>query len=250
MSYTLEQAKIDIARLQQDLNAYKRILKAFPNLVDVRGNLKLANAPTEDLHAATKAYVDANGITDHGGLSGLGDDDHPQYNTPAIASIYASLPGLNGAWAHATIASYPFPQVFPIQWTTDGATQPSIGNGTLDARYLVSGRICMLSVGLWIGSTTNTGSGNWQFSLPVPCGGSGMKTQYTGVAHCRNSGIASYERSAVISPETDMNKLWIFISPAQGTNYNTLTATHPFTWGANDSLTFSISYEVHNGYGM
>ncbi len=30
-------------------------------------------------HLATKGYIDSVNITDHGGLGGLGDDDHPQY---------------------------------------------------------------------------------------------------------------------------------------------------------------------------
>jgi hypothetical protein len=38
--------------------------------------------PTEDVHLATKEYVDdhaGGGASDHGGLTGLGDDDHTQY---------------------------------------------------------------------------------------------------------------------------------------------------------------------------
>ena len=172
-----------------------------------------------------------------------------KYDTGAINSVYANLPYLAGAWAHATIASYPFPQIYNPVWSTDGVTQPSIGNGTLHGRYMVKGRICLYSFGLWIGSTTNKGTGNWQFSLPVPVGGSGMKTQYTGVAHIRNAGISSYERSVIISPEVSIDLISIFVDPSQGSNNNSLTATHPFSWGAGDSLTFSITYEVHNGYG-
>ena len=40
--YSLEQAKIDIARLQSQINAYERIVKAFPGLLDVRGSIKIA----------------------------------------------------------------------------------------------------------------------------------------------------------------------------------------------------------------
>jgi hypothetical protein len=42
-------------------------------------------APTESYHLATKKYIDDEilaivpPISDHGGLTGLGDDDHPQY---------------------------------------------------------------------------------------------------------------------------------------------------------------------------
>lgn len=50
------------------------------------GALILHGAPTVDLHAATKKYVDdvfGAGVTDHGALTGLGDDDHAQYYNQA-----------------------------------------------------------------------------------------------------------------------------------------------------------------------
>jgi hypothetical protein len=48
--------------------------------------------PTADYHPATKKYVDDNIITDHGGLAGLGDDDHTQYFTTGRAdSRYSQL---------------------------------------------------------------------------------------------------------------------------------------------------------------
>lgn len=43
------------------------------------GPLVLAGNPTESLHPATKQYVDGLVVTDHGALTGLGDDDHAQY---------------------------------------------------------------------------------------------------------------------------------------------------------------------------
>lgn len=47
------------------------------------GPLTLSGAPTVNLHAATKKYVDDAGVTDHGELAGLGDDDHVQYYNQA-----------------------------------------------------------------------------------------------------------------------------------------------------------------------
>jgi hypothetical protein len=38
----LRQTEIDIARLQKDLEAYKRIAKALPGLLEIRGNLKIS----------------------------------------------------------------------------------------------------------------------------------------------------------------------------------------------------------------
>ncbi len=48
--------------------------------------LTLHLAPTADLHASTKKYVDdhvGGGVTDHGALTGLGGDDHNQYYNQA-----------------------------------------------------------------------------------------------------------------------------------------------------------------------
>lgn len=70
--------------------SFTRFRYGATNVLDVNNNgitmatgkaITLAADPTAALHAATKQYVDANsgGVTDHGALTGLGDDDHPQY---------------------------------------------------------------------------------------------------------------------------------------------------------------------------
>jgi len=42
-------------------------------------NVVSGQTPTSSSHLATKGYVDSASISDHGSLSGLGDDDHAQY---------------------------------------------------------------------------------------------------------------------------------------------------------------------------
>ncbi|GGP56090.1 hypothetical protein [Streptomyces abikoensis] len=51
-------------------------------------------------------------------------------------------------------------------WTAT-TTNPSLGNGTLVGSYLITGKICHVSIMLTIGSTTNKGSGAYRISLPV-----------------------------------------------------------------------------------
>jgi len=52
--------------------------------MDMRSRRIVALAtPTADADAATKAYVDSVGVSDHGALTGLADDDHTQYHTDA-----------------------------------------------------------------------------------------------------------------------------------------------------------------------
>lgn len=55
--------------------------------------------PTSGSHVATKDYVDATVITDHGGLGGLSDDDHPQY-----AGI-GQTETISGSWSFSAIPS-------------------------------------------------------------------------------------------------------------------------------------------------
>lgn len=77
----------------------------------------LPNAPTIGTHAANKAYVDSTLVTDHGGLTGLLDNDHPQYLRKAGdtmtgtltltgAGVQVVLPNAPTATTHATRKSY------------------------------------------------------------------------------------------------------------------------------------------------
>lgn len=52
-----------------------------------------SSAPTTDYQVANKKYVDDNigGVTDHGGLSGLGDDDHTQYGVVDASRAFTNL---------------------------------------------------------------------------------------------------------------------------------------------------------------
>jgi hypothetical protein len=59
--------------------------------------------PTSGSHLATKTYVDNAGVTDHGALSGLGDDDHSQYHNDARAATWAA--GWHDARDHSAVAA-------------------------------------------------------------------------------------------------------------------------------------------------
>lgn len=57
---------------------------------------------------------------------------------------------------------------YAATWTQNGATPPTIGNGSLTTWYVRQGYLCTVSGRLVIGSTTTTGDGAsaYQFSLP------------------------------------------------------------------------------------
>ena len=46
-------------------------------------------------------------------------------------------------------------------------TNPTLGNGTMTAKYCRIGRLVYYSVRMLLGSTTNAGDGVYSFSLPI-----------------------------------------------------------------------------------
>ena len=123
-------------------------------------------------------------------------------------------------------------------WTTDG-TQPVLNNGTLTGRYKQIGKTVFVNVKLIVGSTTNTGTGRWQFSLPVDAYDANAAILpsvflddgigwYQGTAYTTYAGSTSY-----IVPVWDKGP-----TGSAAIMYNV-----PFTWGTSDTLQFGGSYE-------
>ena len=127
-------------------------------------------------------------------------------------------------------------------WTAD-TTNPAIGNGTLTGRYNVIGKLYTYVHGIVMGSTTNYGSGNWAFSLPINAVNIAGINFY-GVAHLRKVGVANYERIAEIVPVNSVSVINMFTDPTQGSNSTNISATVPFTWDDGDAFRFEITYEI------
>lgn len=68
-------------------------------------------------------------------------------------------------------------------WTPTWAattTNPTLGNGTLDAAYINTGKLFVFQLDLTFGSTTTAGSGTYSFTLPVTPASAG-RLQFNGV---------------------------------------------------------------------
>lgn len=182
-----------------------------------------SSAPTTDYQVANKKYVDDNiggGVTDHGALTGLEDDDHPQYQ----------LKSELGVW-----------QSYAIQWTA-ATTNPSFGNADVSAIYTTFGTLCVLVVGVVMGSTTTYGSGDWRFSLPLPAKNR-AGINFFGVAHLRKVGSSNHERVAQIAPAVSPTDIRLFTQMDDNTNNLALNATAPFAWANGSAIGFQIMYE-------
>ena len=196
-------------------------------------NITLTNANT-----ATIAFTSAKSgyaIASLGGVAVVANTNavFAQTASYAYTASYAltasTVPTYEGAWTSYT----------PV-WTTDGVTQPVIGNGTLTGAYKQIGKTVFVRVKLNAGTTTTFGAGSFQFSLPVtasnadgiqfPCSmlDNGVHW-YQGTVNGTYTG-ATY-KSAIIYNNTSG---WA----------DSVTSTAPFTWGSTDSLQFNGSYEA------
>ncbi|MFE2941046.1 hypothetical protein ACFXKG_18575 [Streptomyces sp. NPDC059255] len=127
-------------------------------------------------------------------------------------------------------------------WTptwTAVTTNPSLGNGTLNGRYMKWGRTCMISLELTCGSTTTYGAGAWSFSLPFGSAtGVGHKV---GLAHAVGSiRVAGHTLIAPNAP----NFQCFFPASGSVSNLNNAGAANPFTWAATNLLRVTLTYET------
>jgi len=157
-------------------------------------------------------------------------------NLGVTNSITASV-GINMAGSSLETSWTPY----SVQWTTQAAPQPVIGNGTLVGYYKQIGKTVFVRVKMTAGTTTTFGTGPFLFSLPVsasnadgiqfPCSmlDNGL-AWYQGIVNGTYSGFT--EKTAIIA-----------LSPGGYNSSEAVTSVHPITWGSTDSLMFNGSYE-------
>jgi len=199
----------------------------------VVGRLNRLGREVERLQVKERPIV----ITDHGALSGLGDNDHPQYLlTTGKAADSDKLDG-NDSTAFVKVSALGVWTAYTPTWSAP-TTNPSIGNGTLAGRYTQIGKSVIYSIALVMGSTTTYGSGNWWFSLPKLVANSSVRYIGQWRAYDASTG-ASY--SGVTSLSSGDSGIVIF-SRDQGSS--TLSKVVPFTWASGDELFVTIVYET------
>ncbi len=205
---------------------------------------------------------------DHGSLSGLNDDDHPQYllrtdkaaDSDKLDGVHlAAFLGLNdladpnadrvlfwddsaGALKWLTVDGIVGTdlgkwQSYTVSWTAS-TTNPSIGNGTLDGKYVQIGKTIICNIRLAIGSTTTFGSGVYGFSLPKTVYSSAVGFVGNFIAN-DNSANGWYSGQAIVVGGDTKIITFIRDGISSYLSYNT-----PHDWASGDSLHISLTYEV------
>ena len=84
-------------------------------------------------------------------------------------------------------------------WTCDN-TPPSVGNGTMIARYVQIGKVVTVQMFLSFGSTTSGGTGNWHFTLPVQCVGWEQQLVVKGYTNAGNFVGSGHAQGGSVTP--------------------------------------------------
>ena len=87
----------------------------------------------------------------------------PTLTDPAdIEQVGLALDGID-----ADLGAVGTVQTYTPAWTQSDNSALAIGNGTIEGRYVKVGRLVYVNVMLTRGSTTNVGTSQYRFSLPV-----------------------------------------------------------------------------------
>lgn len=122
---------------------------------------------------------------------------------------------------------------------TGSTTNPTIGNGTWEGKYIQAGKLVTFSINITMGSTTTYGTGNWQLAFPVA--ETARRWTFQGIA--RDESLTnSYD---VVAERTASGILTVRCdSTTAGNPLRTVTSAIPFAWATTDVLFISGTYEA------
>lgn len=137
--------------------------------------------------------------------------------------------GIQAAWTTYTAA-----------WTAT-TTNPTIGNGSIDAAYMRIGKTIHFRIAVTAGSTSTFGSGAYSLGLPVAAGGTG---RYLMAGTARDdSASVDYQMTGIVAASTGTVSLRCDSTTA-GNPMAQVSGTTPFTLAVNDVLTIAGTYEA------
>ena len=202
-----------------------------------------------DWHTAQVTAVGTDGTVDCGTIRARRLDS---YTNPSVGDLVTICRSGAGNWIAlgrlATTGDGAYLSYTPA-WT--GATNPTLGNGTLTGRWTRIGRTVIGSINLTIGSTTTGGSGSWAWDLPVTAAGGNTR-----VCVCEFTGnFGRYDGHGVISPSATAIGIYLpressglaalaRVGAAASPATPSSSPTYANSWAAGDQLRIELMYEA------
>ena len=126
-----------------------------------------------------------------------------------------------------------FGAAYTPTWT-GSVSNPAIGDGTIKGHYTREGRTVTATVTLTMGATTTYGSGLWRVSVPFTK--AAIDPISIGAVYMVDDGTTYRVGTCMLDGGSD--SVYLVADSSSGL----VNATTPFTWAANDSLSFTVTY--------
>ena len=132
-------------------------------------------------------------------------------------------------------------QPYACEWRAT-TTNPTLGNGTLDASFRRLGTSVDVRITLVIGTTSAGGAGSWAFILPPNTAPRTVTGGYaTGKAMLLDAGTAAYDGSCYVAAGD--TTLYVTDGGSPWANVTADAGGVPFAWGAGDSININLTFE-------
>jgi hypothetical protein len=115
----------------------------------------------------------------------------------------------------------------------------TLGNGTVVARYLQTGKTVFVEIKVTLGSTSSMGSDPY-VTLPI---NANVVYGMQGSVTIQDFGTVEYCGGAA-NPYADSLRLFLVGAGGTYANYGIVNATSPMTWTTNDNFTIRATYEA------
>lgn len=127
-------------------------------------------------------------------------------------------------------------------------TNVTIGNATVNAKYIQIGKTVHCTILMTAGSTTSFAADIFRITLPITAesryAATATRAPFIGVAYYEDAGVAGYQG---IIQGVSTTVVQFVVANVSGGTYSAnsgVTSTAPFTWGNGDYIGGSFTYEA------
>ena len=157
-------------------------------------------------------------------------DNLPIGSTGQVLTADTTVSPYKVKWAPVGAAS--------LSWTSYTPTYQNftLGNGTVDARYIDEGELVFVYIKITLGSTSSV-TGTWDFTLPF----TSSHSSWLAPCYIQDAGTATY----VGWLNSDSVRMALYAGNTGGTylSYSSSSATVPMTWASGDFIQAYFFYK-------